>query len=119
MICTTSSAIIKAHLCPAVRYLTHAHVFLGADPWCAAYQAVLWHAFTVKYGCFLSQDEEEEEELDEVEEAEDLEDAEEAANRRMDMTSKAVCVEDLSTAGKHKKDIMPTPIQQVVWLHRL
>ena len=40
----------------------------------------------------LSQDEEEEEEeLDEVEEAEGLEDAEEAANRRMDMTSEAVC----------------------------
>ena len=38
--------------------------------------------------------------MDEVEEAEDLEDAEEAANRRMDMTSKAVCVMDLSTAGK-------------------
>ena len=33
---------------------------------------------------------EEEDELEEVEEAEGLEDAEEAANRRMDMTSKAV-----------------------------
>lgn len=30
--------------------------------------------------------------MDEVEEAEDLEDAEEAANRRMDMTSKAVII---------------------------
>ena len=72
----------------------------------------------LKTWCLLSQDEEEEE-LDEVEEAEDLEDAEEAANRRMDMTSKAVCLEDLSNAEKHITDVMPTLIQQDAWLHHL
>ena len=71
----------------------------------------------LKTWCLLSQDEDEEEELDEVEEAEDLEDAEEAANRRMDMTSEAVCVMTPSTARKHKKHITRILMQQFAWLH--